>query len=384
MPAKGHALLSPSSAARWLTCTPSARLEEHIEDKGSDYAAEGTIAHAICEAVAKNWLCELSELEMEAEIDTHKKSPLYNPEMLDYAAGYARYILERIQGLTDPAVMLEKRLDISDYVPDCFGTGDCVIVGDGVLEIIDFKYGKGVTVDAKDNPQMMLYALGAIKALDSLYEFKTIRMTIYQPRVANGINSFELSKTKLLKWGKTIVIPQAKKAFAGEGDFEPSEKACKFCKAGAYCRARAERNMMEFEGRDGSDLISTEEAAELLQRSADIKAWLSSLEARVYSELLSGVDVKGWKLVPGRSIRKITDEEAVIKALRSAGIPDDEIFEKKLITLTAIEKLYGKKPTAELLADFIEKPEGKPTLVPEDDKREAINVSENLKNKFDE
>lgn len=376
-----HALLSPSAAVRWLYCTRAPRLEEQFPNSESTYAAEGTLAHAVAELTAWYWLGERTDEQYEAALNVLKTDDLYSPAMTEHAIEYAKIIQGKALALADSVVALEQALDISAYAQKCRGTGDCIIVGEGVLEIIDYKYGKGHRVSAEGNPQMRLYALGAIKAFSVLYDFDTVRMTIFQPRLTDGLSSDEMSVSELLDWGKTFVKPRAKLAYAGKGDFYPSESTCRFCRAGAMCKARADYNLSLFD--EKSELLTLNEVAELLGKAADIKQWLSAIETKVFSELASGTEVKGWKLVAGRSNRKYIDEEKVVSALTAAGIPETDIFERKLITITALEKALGKKRFSELLGDLIEKPAGKPTLAPETDIRPAITIAEQIIKEFD-
>lgn len=378
-----HALLSPSAASRWLYCTRAPRFEEQFPAVETSYAAEGTLAHAVAELVTRYWLGERTEKQYEDALDILKTDELFSPVMVEHAVDYAKFIIERAKALTDSVIALEQPLDISGYATKCFGTGDCVIVGDGVLEIIDYKYGKGHRVEAENNPQMRLYGLGAIKAFSSLYDIDLVRMTIYQPRLTGGISMDEMPRKELETWGRTFVKPRAKLAYAGKGEFAPSESACRFCRAGAMCKARADYNLSLFD--DGeSELLTLDEVAALLEKAGDIKQWLATLEDKVFATLAGGIPVHGWKLVAGRSNRKYTDEAKVAEALQKAGIADEDIFERKLLTITALEKLLGKKDTAEILDGLIEKPEGKPTLAPETDKRPAISMAEQIIKEFDE
>ena len=377
-----HALLSPSTASRWLYCTKAPHFEEQFPDVKTSYAAEGTLAHAVAELAARYWLGEYTGEQYEDALDILKTDGLFSLVMVEYAVDYAKLIVERSKALTDPVIALEQPLDISNYATKCFGTGDCVIVGDGVLEIIDYKYGKGHRVEAENNPQMRLYALGAIKAFSSLYGIDVVRMTIYQPRLTSGISMDEMSRKELEAWGRTFVKPRAKLAYAGKGEFAPSENTCRFCRAAAMCKARTDYNLSLFDEGE-SELMTIDEVAALLEKAADIKQWLAALEDKVFVTLATGTPVPGWKLVAGRSNRRYTDEVKVAEALQKAGIADEDIFERKLLTITALEKLLGKKPVAEILDGLIEKPEGKPTLAPETDKRPAITMAEQIIKEFD-
>ena len=382
-----HALLSASGAHRWLECTPSAKLELQFPQSTSEYAAEGTAAHELCELTARYFLGEISEMDYENRRDELAKGSYYNAEMQECANDYAKFVLEKTnaarEACEDAFTELEVRVDFSKYVKDGFGTGDCIIVADKILEIIDFKYGKGVRVEAAGNPQMRLYALGALLKYDSLFDIETVRMTIFQPRLSSVQSSDEITVEELLDWAENYVKPRAKLAYKGEGEFAPSEEACKFCRAKEQCRARAEKNLKLFDEAHDSLLITPEEAGAILEKAGDIQAWLADLENLVSSTLLAGQTVTGWKMVEGRSNRKFVDELKVVEAMKNAGYDESLLYERKLITLTQMEKDFGKKAVAETLGELIVKPQGKPTLAPEKDKRPAFKPEEQLLAEFD-
>ena len=365
-----HAILSASSANRWLHCPPSARLCEAYEDKGSDYAAEGTDAHALCEYKLRK------ALGMEAT-DPTKNLSWYNSEMEECATGYAAYVLEQVeaakQTCADPIVLIEQRVDFSRWVEGGFGTADCIIIADGVLKIVDYKHGKGVEVSAVDNPQMMLYALGALEIFDGIYDINTIRMTIYQPRKSN-ISVYEMQKSDLLGWADTELTEKAQLAYGGQGKFHCGEW-CRFCKAKAECRERAAVNLelAQYEFQSPA-LLDDDEIADILGRLDALTAWAADVKEYALRQALSGKKWTGWKLVEGRSNRRYTNETAVASAVESIGI---DPYEHKVLGVTAMQKLLGKSRFEELLAPYIEKPQGKPTLVPESDKRPAINTANN-------
>ena len=384
-----HALLSASGSSRWLECTPSARLELRFPKKSSSYADEGTAAHELCELTARYWLGELSEADYENKLADLSKGEYYNAEMQECAVDYGRFISEKAKAIRadcpDAIVELEvKSLDFSDWAPEGFGTGDCVIVADDLLEIIDFKYGKGVLVEAKNNPQMRLYALGAIKLYGELYDIKRVRMSIFQPRINREPSTDEITVEELLEWAETYVKPRAALAFAGEGKFRPSEKTCKFCRAKEQCKARYEENLKLFDEAPDALLITTADAAEILAKAADIKAWLKDLEALVLSRLFEGEAVEGWKIVEGRSNRKFTDEAKVAEAMKAAGYDEALLYERSLIGITAMEKAFGKKAVGKVLKDLIYKPPGKPTLAPASDKRPEFKPEKLVLDAFDE
>lgn len=383
-----HALLSASGAHRWLACTPSARLEMQFPPSTSTYAEEGTVAHAVAELTARYFLGELDEVAYENAIADFEANEYYNEEMRECATAYAEFVLQRFneakETCEDPTVILETRLDFSKWVPGGFGTGDCVIIAEPVLDVIDFKYGKGNRVEAENNPQMQLYGLGAITEYGDLYNIETIRMTIFQPRLSGMMDSSEKSVKELLTWAQKVVKPRARLADKGEGEFAPSEETCKFCRAKEQCRARTEMNLKLFDESPDPLLISLEEAGEILSKAGDIEAWLKDLRELVTKALTSGEPVAGWKMVEGRSNRKFADEDKVVEAMKAAGYDEALLFERKLITLTKMEKDFGKKAVGEILKDLIVKPKGAPTLAPESDKRPEYQFEEQVLAAFDE
>ena len=368
MPPKGHAILSASSSDRWLHCPPSARLCESYGDKGSDYAAEGTDAHELCEY-------KLRQALGKEATDPTENLTWFNEEMSDCASGYAIYVLEQVEAAkktcADPVVLIEQRVDFSRWVESGFGTADCIIIADGTLQIIDYKHGLGVLVSAEENPQMQCYALGALELFDGTYDIDAVRMTIYQPRRDN-VSIYELSKDELYRWADEVLKPKADLAFAGDGNFLCGEW-CGFCKAKHDCRARADANM-ELARYDFKPppLLTDEEVEEILSRVDDLVAWASDIKDYALQQAISGKEWNGWKLVEGRSNRKYTNETAVAGAVTDAGF---DPYEHKVLGVTAMQKLLGKARFDEILAAYIEKPQGKPTLVPESDKRPAMNTA---------
>lgn len=382
-----HALLSASGAHRWLECTPSAQLELQFPQSTSEYAEEGTAAHELCELTARYWLGEISEAEYENQRDELAKGKYYNAEMQECANDYAKFVAEKTaaarETCEDAFTALEVHVDFSKYVKDGFGTGDCIIVSDNVLEIIDFKYGKGVRVEAAGNPQMKLYALGAYLEYNTLFDIDSVRMTIFQPRLSGVQSSDEITVKELLEWAEKYVKPRAKLAYKGEGEFAPSEEVCKFCRAKAQCKARADKNLKLFDEAPDVLLLTPEDAGKILEQAGDIQSWLADLESLVSSTLLAGQPVEGWKMVEGRSNRRFADELKVVDAMKAVGYDESLLYERKLITLTQMEKDFGKKAVAETLGELIVKPQGKPTLAPAKDKRPEFRPEEQLLAEFD-
>ncbi|MDO4301227.1 MAG: DUF2800 domain-containing protein [Clostridia bacterium] len=387
-----HALLSASGADRWLNCPPSARLEEKFPESTSKEALEGTFAHTLAELTTRYWLGAISELDFENQKDVLTKNEdgrkFYNSEMQEYINDYAKFISDKLKearkNCTDAFVELEVKVNFSRWVPDGFGTSDCIIISDDCLEIIDLKYGKGHRVEATNNPQIRLYALGAIEYYGTLYDIKKVKMTIYQPRLLGVQSTDEITVDKLLDWANNTVLPKATQAFVGEGEFAPSKETCKFCRAKAKCKARYEENLKQFDEAEDPLLITPEQAGAVLEKAADIKNWLKDLENLVQSTLLEGTPVTGWKIVAGRSNRIISDEAKLVEAFKRAGYNEALLYEKKLLTLTQLEKDFGVRHFAEIAGDIIIKPQGKPTLVPESDKRPVWQQDDAILNAFDE
>ena len=371
MPPEKHAKLSASSAHRWMNCNPSANLEREFADKTSEAAAEGSAAHALCEHKLRKAL-KMRSVRPVSKYDSD--------EMEMYTDSYVEFVLEQIevakQHCTDPFVLIEQRLDFSCYVPDGFGTGDCLIVADKLLHIIDFKYGLGVLVDAAENPQMMLYALGALQLFDAIYDIDTISMSIFQPRREN-VSTWTITVAELKEWAEKILRPKAELAFKGEGEFNPGPW-CTFCKAAVKCRARAEEKLALAQYEFAKPpLLTDEEIEDILSRLDDLTKWANEIAAYAQDAAINhGKQWNGFKLVEGRSVRKYSDEAAVVAAATAAGYRD--IYKKSLISITEMEKLMGKKTFTEVLGGLVIKPQGKPTLVPASDKRPAIHTGANL------
>lgn len=372
-----HALLSPSSSSRWLNCTPSARLAENAENKSSVYAEEGTLFHEICEYCLAQWNAgvwepdpfgeELPELK-----DDHLMHPLFKQEMFRHARNYCDFVmnenynLEKSDGVCK--MLLEEKVDISEYAPECFGSVDCQLVGRDTLIIIDLKYGEGVKVYAERNAQMMLYALGAIKGKPSI---KTIRLVIAQVRL-NHFDVWEISANDLLQWANKVLKPTAKKAFAGKGEQKMGDW-CGFCPVKAQCRKQYEAVVNDFDRYEYPELLTEDEICDLIEKIDKYKGWLESVNKFVYDEALRGHKWKGYKLVAGRSSRVITDEEAIRQDLLTKKYLEDEIFNIKLKGIGDLEKLVGKKQFSALYGQYVKSKPGNPKLVPDSAPGDEIN-----------
>ena len=369
MPNK-HAVLSASSSYRWLACPPSALLCAKEKDVSSEFAVQGTDAHSLCEYKVKKSLGQKEE-------DPTENLTYFNQEMADCSDMYAQYVMEQVQKTKekckDPIVLVEQRLDFSKWVPEGFGTGDCVIVADETLTVIDFKYGVGILVEAENNPQMMCYALGALKLFDGIYDISEVSMTIFQPRRDN-VSTYTISKKELLKWADEVLSPAAQLAAKGEGEFKAGSH-CQFCKVKATCRKRAEYNLelarYDFEMPAN---LEDEEIEVILSKADELVSWVGDIKEYALQQAVSGKEWTGWKLVEGRSNRRYVNETAAADKVQSAGY---DPYEHKVLGITAMTKLLGKTKFEELLGGLIEKPQGKPTLVPVSDKRPAMDTAAN-------
>jgi len=364
-----HALLSASGAHRWMNCTPSAMLESGLPASTSDAAEQGTAAHALAEHKLRRALHQHPNMCPASEY--------IDAEMEGYTDDYVDFVLRQVrdtrQSCPDPQALIEQRLDFSHIVPGGFGTGDAVIIAEPRLHIIDLKYGMGVLVEAEPNPQLMLYAFGALHAFGSLYEITEVAVTIFQPRRGN-VSTWTTTTEELLAWAQTEVAPKASLAATGSGQFSAGSW-CQFCKLASTCRARAEANLdiAMYEFAPPAEL-SDNEIADVLARLPLLTKWASDVEAYAASLAINQGKVwPGFKVVAGRSVRKYTDEAAVAEAAQAAGFSD--IYDRKLITLTAMEKLMGRREFTEVLGDLIHKPVGKPALVPNSDKRPALHLA---------
>lgn len=362
-----HAVLSASSSSRWINCTPSARLEEHMTEKASIYAAEGTLAHSKAEEKLRNYV----------EGHPRKKVKCEDGEMDECTTAYRDYVIEVLntekKTCDDAKLDIEVQLDLTPWIPEGFGTSDVVIVSDSTLHVIDLKYGKGVPVYAPHNSQLLIYAAGALHEYEAYYAFDKVKMHIFQPRL-DHISTYEISTVDLCDYMENVVKPAAKKAWDGQGEQEAG-KWCQFCKAKANCRERAKMNIAIAEQNKLYDamLLTDDEVASLLPRLSEMKKWCADIEEFALNQALSGVHYNGYKVVEGRSSRKIVDADSVQKLLLDEGFKENEFLKpKELLSITNLEKLVGKKKFTELASPYINKPEGKPTLVEESDKRPSI------------
>lgn len=382
-----HALLGPSSAHRWMVCTPSARLEEGLVDKGSEYAQEGTLAHRLGELLLRQrW----EGADIAADLASVEADPLYSGAMREHMEGYVAFIEERMAEARtrceDPRIFIEQTVRFDDYVPEGFGTADCTILADGLMDVIDLKYGAGIPVSAEGNPQMRIYGLGCYTALSWAFQIDAIRMTIYQPRL-DSISTDTVTREELLAWADTELKPKAALAWEGKGEFNPGEHQCKWCKIAATCRARAE-HQLQLAAYDFAQppTLTPEEVADVLTRLPDLLAWADQVKVYALDAAINkGLRFPGFKVVEGRSNRKYTNEHAIFLRLKKAGYASAELYKpKELLGITAMEKLVGKKHLEELVGGLIEKPAGAPTLVPESDKRPELNTAAQAAEDFKE
>lgn len=371
-----HALLSASSAHRWLICTPSARLEEQFPDTTSDAAKEGTLAHELAEIKVRNHFYpqDISKRKLNSAIKKMKTEELWDDEMLAHTDAYIDYIRDvSIKLPAQPYVAVEKRVDFSVYVPGGFGTADCIMLQGDTLHVIDFKYGKGVPVSAEKNPQMMLYALGVYEAYRMLYQIKRIHLAIVQPRLSDGASEWTCPLGELLEFGE-YAKERASLAIEGQGNFCPGEKQCRFCRAKAQCRARSDYNVKQaFAIGELPPLISNEEVGERLEALEDVVKYQKDLQDYALKECLAGNEISGWKAVEGRGSRDWADMDQAFEKLTKSGVIEEAmLWERKPLTLAQVEKEVGKKDFADAVGEFVVKNPGKPALVKESDKREAI------------
>lgn len=396
---EAHALLSASASHRWLNCPPSARLEEQFPETTSEYAEAGRVAHSIAELKARKHFVEpMPARTFNARLKKWKEDPNYDKGMDGSTDTYLDYLKELAMsfGGAAPFVTLENRVDYSDYAPEAFGTADCIMIGSGQMCVIDYKNGAGVPVDAVRNPQMMLYALGALKLYAPIYgnSIRNIHLAIVQPN-AGGVKEWDLTRDELEEWGETVVKPTAALAFAGEGDYAPGEW-CRFCRAKARCSARA-RKMLALEKQEGAEpgapfiadgtlteteveelpfLLTDAQVGEILTRALDLEAWVKNLKDYALSAALAGKVITGFKVVEGRGSRDWVDLDAAFQTLQERGVEEALLWERKPVTPPALEKALGKKTFAEVTPDLVAKKPGKPALVPESDPRKPYNAAQ--------
>lgn len=382
MSGKKHSLLSASGAHRWLACPPSAKLELQFPDTTSEAASEGTLVHDLAELKLKHhfFTNDLPRSKFTREVNKLKKKPLWQDEMMRHTDTYLDYVNTAAMAFEhDPSKGIEKRVYFGAYTladqedeNEGYGTADCILIGGETLQVIDFKYGKGVPVSAEGNPQLALYALGAYEMYKTLYPIERVKLSIVQPRLSDGASEWDTTISELLAWGE-YVKRQAALALEGEGEYHPGEQQCRFCRARAQCRARAEENVrLAFQVGKKPPLITTDEAGQYLLQGEDVAKWLKDLQEWALSECLAGREVPGWKAVEGRGSRGWTDMETAFEVLQQAGINRAVLYEEKPLTLAQVEKVVGKKDFEDAVGAYVVKNPGKPTLVKESDKREAI------------
>ena len=364
---RAHALLSASSAARWLACPPSAVAAEAYPKQTTDYAQEGTLAHEIAEQVARGVTPTIED----------KSATL---EMVECASGYRDYIQE-LKASDDAVILLEQRVDFSPWVPDGFGTCDCIILQGETMEVIDYKYGKGVAVYAERNPQMMLYALGALNDYGLAYDVEKVRMHIYQPRI-NNISTYETTVSDLIAWGEETVKPTAEQAAKGKGKHSPGEH-CRFCPHAGRCRELT-KLCTEYVGKMRIECLAPWEVADVLQMEPTITLWLKRVKEQALTTMLDGGEIPGYKVVAGRGSRNWADELEVAAELEKHGISRDQYTETKILSVAQMEKALGKKRFSELIGGHVLSVAGSPTIATIIDKRPAYDRKEDIKKDFEE
>lgn len=380
MPPIKHALLGASSAARWIACPPSARLTENMEGGSSKYAEEGTKAHEACEHALRY---KLKKWEDGKPFDLLTDWAQWSmpTEMFNAACRYTSFIYDLWVGFTSrPGVFIEQEVNVEQWVPGGFGTCDCLLIGGGLLHIIDFKYGQGVPVSPVRNPQLMYYALGAYALFEGLESIDTVRLSIVQPRIQEEPETWELPLSDLLNWAREVLQPAAEMAWRGEGAFCPGEH-CRFCKAHPACRGWQEKYgpLAGFEPLPQPATLTDEELGEWLQKVEGLAAYARELEDYAQTAMLEGRTLPGWKLVQGRSTRKWTDQDAAFRQMEADGIDEAMLYTRTPISLTAAEKMLGKKKFAEVMSTFITRAPGAPKLAKDSDPRPAYDRLEGFK-----
>ena len=377
-------MLSPSSAARWLNCPPSAKINAEAGDEDTVFTREGSLAHAVAELKARKQFLGLGQRAFVAGLKKLKTEEFWQAEMDAHTDRYLEILKDFYEDFPEPPhVAIEQRVDFGEWVPDGFGTADCIMVGGDTIHVVDFKYGKGVVVSAEDNPQMKLYALGALAAYGIMYDLTTVRMSIIQPRLASDPDTWETSVGEIVNWAEQVVKPAAALAAAGEGEYAEGEW-CRFCAIRGSCRARAAAQLaLEDFGEKLPPELTDEEIGRALDQGKRLAKWLSEIEEYALRACLDGKEIPGFKAVEGRSVRVWTDADAAFLAARSQGIPEEMLYERKPITLAAMEKLMGKRHFLDTMAAYVTTPPGKPTLVPETDKRPAITDRPTIDDDFD-
>ena len=368
----GHALLSPSSAHRWMNCPLAPRLEATLPPTTTVYAKEGTLAHTICEITAKKYFKKIKAAEYNKLLKSAKKHELWDDEMLDTAQQYTEHLSEISMGFEhEPYIAFEVRVDISGYVPDAFGRCDCVMISKDTLVITDYKHGKGEKVCAENNPQLMLYALGALHVYRPIFgnKIQNVLICIDQPRI-RAYEMWECKVDDLVAWGENEVKPKAQKAFLGVGTYKAGNW-CRFCRANGICKAQAQQHLSTFSKYDTTNaaLLSTAEMGKVLTLGADLVGWYNAVEKKAFDALLEGNKIPGFKLVEGRSSRAWTNQDEALEKLEQNGIERAMIYDNVPKTLSQLEKMIGAKKFAEMVGSYIMKPPGRPTLAPEADKR---------------
>lgn len=364
-----HALLSASGANRWINCPPSARFTEELPDRTTRYAEEGTLAHAIAELhLQKRFGTGIGPKKFKTQLAALQADPLYKPEMLRHVESYVDHIDQITNAFPSlPHVAIEQKVSFSDYVPEGFGRCDCLVIGGTGMHVIDFKYGQGVPVEADGNPQMLLYALGALQHYGILYGIQQVSMTVFQPR-RDSITTFSRTAEDIVRWGESI-RPIAQQAWEGTGQMQAGDW-CSFCRANGRCPAQANAfTALEDFNFAAPALLPHEQIAELLTRGRHLADWVSAMEAYALTACLNGEAFPGWKAVEGTSNRAFTDADAAFAAAKAAGVEEALLYERRPVTLAGLERIMGKKLFAETLGTFVHKPPGKPTLAPESDKR---------------
>lgn len=374
-----HALLSPSAAHRWMNCPLAPRLEAQLPEKTSDFAQEGTVAHSVCEITALKHFKKVKTAAYNATIKKLKKNTLWSDEMLHTAETYVEHLAEKAMRFdNEPYVAFEVKVELSDYVPEAFGRCDCIMFGGDTLVITDYKHGKGVPVSATENPQLMLYALGALKLYQPIFgtALKNVEICIDQPRIGS-YETWGCSVESLIDWGNNIVKPKAMMAYMGFGEYHAGDW-CRFCRANGICKAQASQQISAFDDfkdaiASNSAILTPAEMADVLERGKNLVTWYDSVKEGALNAALQGTQIPGYKLVEGRSSRVWSNQDLALEKLQAEGYDRALIYDSVPKSLPQLEKMLGVSKFKELVGEYVVKPQGKPTLAPESDPRKQYN-----------
>lgn len=383
MPPKGHSVLSPSSAVRWIACPPSALDNANAERKDTIFTREGTLAHELAEIKAGIATGLYIPDAYADALERIRADELYTEEMERCTDRYVEVLLELKAEFLDeePQVRLETKLDMGQWAPGCFGTADCVIFGMDSIYVVDLKYGKGVPVDATENRQMMIYALGVYARYGDLFGQENIKTVIIQPRIAHDPSEWEIRTDDLLDWAENVLRPAAELAIKGEGARKMGDH-CRWCCNNGNCKAQLDE-FADLPVETDPNLLTSEQVAKALELAPLLDNWFEAIKSNALNRALDGNPPDGWKAVEGRSTRSWRDQDGAFAAAIENGIPEAMLYERKALSVAALEKVVGKKNFNTLLGSFVDKAPGKPTLAKASDKRDAITRKTAIEDDFE-